>query len=63
VPAERVGPLVTLGWIRRASRSRDERERAERAGGAAVAIAPAERLVEKWLTTPGLGWEWAAFAG
>ena len=63
VSAERVGPLVTLGWIRRASRSRDERERAERAGGGAVAIAPAERLVEKWLTTPGLGWEWAAFAG
>ena len=63
VPAERVGPLVTLGWIRRAARSRDERERAERASGEAVVRAPAERLVDKWLTTPGLGWDWAARTG
>jgi hypothetical protein len=63
VPAERVGPLVTLGWIRRAARSRDERKRAERAGGEVVALAPAELLVDKWLTTPGLGWDWAARAG
>ncbi|HEX6584377.1 MAG TPA: phosphotransferase [Thermoleophilaceae bacterium] len=61
VPPEAVGPVVTLGVLEHGHASRRERHRFERATGAALAPALAERTANAWLSAPGLGPAWEAW--
>jgi Phosphotransferase enzyme family len=62
LPAAALGPLVTLSVLEHGHASRRERHRFEEAGGAPLAPALAERIADAWLTEPGLGPTWDAFA-
>lgn len=61
LPADAVGRLVTLSILEHGHASRRERRRFEKAGGAALAPALAERIADAWLAEPGLGTDWDAW--
>jgi hypothetical protein len=61
LPAEAVGPLVTVNWLDRARLSLVERRRAERLGGAPLDPAFAERVALAWVQHPALGPGWSAW--
>ena len=65
VPLTAVGPVVTLAWLHHGL-SADARARAGAAHGAttgaASATGPLQRVASYWLSDPGLGVGWQAFA-
>jgi hypothetical protein len=59
VPAEAVGPLITLVWIDVASASRDYAESGGYSPNDSVpAVLPYERLAHLWLSDRALGPGW-----
>jgi hypothetical protein len=58
LPAEAVGPLVTLTWLDRAAESARERRRAEAASGRRLDPDYAERCADTWMRHPRLGPGW-----
>ena len=61
LPADAVGPLVTLTWLDRGSESARERRRAEAASGRRLDPDYAERCAHTWMTHPRLGPGWSVW--
>jgi len=61
LPADVVGPMVTLSWLERGRISKIERHRAEAVGGEPLDLPFGERAAKLWLSDPGLGAGWKAW--
>jgi Phosphotransferase enzyme family len=61
IPAEAVGPLVTLTWLDQATASDRERRKAEEASGRQIPPDYMERSAATWLRNPALGPAWKAW--
>jgi hypothetical protein len=61
LPADAVGRLATLSWLRRSDLSRREHMRAEEVGGRPLDPSYPERVGRLWVETEGLGPGWSAW--
>jgi hypothetical protein len=65
VPANAVGPIVTLGWLHHGLSADARARRGSRQGattGAPSSAGPLQQIADSWLSDPALGVAWTAFA-